>query len=69
VQKGAQDPTTFNGDELLVRFDPSPVHDNHQKGMTAMTLNLEFFVSWLPGVENQIPVTPTIDRDEEDDEA
>lgn len=29
-------------------------------------LDLEFFVAWLPDIESQIPVTPTIKRPEEE---
>lgn len=32
-----------------------------------MTLNLAFFTPWLDNVEDPIPVTPTIDRDEDED--
>ena len=32
-----------------------------------MTLNLGFFTPWLDNVEDPIPVTPTIDREESDE--
>lgn len=35
---------------------------------TSGELKLSFFVSWLPGVESQIPVTPTIERAEAQEE-